>query len=71
MTLKQEVKVQLYFKKSFNHTLDTGAQDIVCLTWTAKFKRKKSTHIEGQFENVVTLQVIHVYGKQHGSEIKQ
>lgn len=30
-----------------------GAWDLTCLTWAAKFKKKKSTHAEGQFENVV------------------
>ena len=40
-----------------------GGQDIVCLTWAANFKRKESTHIEDQFENVVTVQVKSIYGK--------
>lgn len=34
-----------------------GSQDTVCLTWAAKFKRRKSTHIEVQLENIVTVEV--------------
>lgn len=46
-----------------------GEQDIMCLTQAAKSKQRKSTHIEGQFENVVTVKIMCVYRKEHGNEI--